>query len=71
MVPVSSKAKKIVDAILSSNDKVLLVSIRGLSGNILAVKARDSFAERFIGVSSFIGTTYSGSFTIATLSLVK
>lgn len=71
MVPVPSKAEKIVDYILSSNDKILLVSIRGLSGNILAVKSRDSFRERFFGVSSFIGTTYSGSLTIATLGLVN
>jgi hypothetical protein len=71
MVPVPSKAEKIVDAILSSNDKILLVSIRGLSGNILAVKTRDSFRERFFGVSSYIGTTYSGSLTVATLGLVN
>jgi hypothetical protein len=71
MVPAPSKAEKIVDAILSSNDKILLVSIRGLSGNILAVKSRDSFRERFFGVSSYIGTTYSGSLTVATLGLVN
>ena len=71
MVPAPSKAEKIVDAILSSNDKILLVSIRGLSGNILAVKARDSFRERFFGVSSYIGSTYSGSLTVATLGLVN
>jgi hypothetical protein len=71
MVLVPSKAEKIVDSILSSNDKILLVSIRGWSGNILAVKARDSFRERFFGVSRFIGTTYSGSLTVATLSLVN
>ncbi len=71
MAFVSSKAEKIVDAILSSNDKILLVSIRGWSGNILAVKARDSFRERFSGVSSLVGTNYSGSLTIATLGLVN
>ena len=66
-----SKAEKIVDAILSSNDKVLLASIRDWRGNILAVKTRDSFRERFFGISSFIGSTYSGSLTVATLSLVN
>ena len=71
MVLVSDKAEKIVDAILSSNDKILLVSIRGWNGNILAVKFRDSFKERFFGVGSLIGTAYSGSLTIATLSLVN
>jgi hypothetical protein len=70
MVPVPRKAEEIVDAILSSNDKLLLVSIRGWNGNILAVKFRDSFRERFFGVSRLIGTRYSGSLAIATLSLV-
>jgi hypothetical protein len=71
MVPTTSKAEKIVDAILSSNDKILLVSIRGWSGNILAVKSRDSFRERFSGASSLVGTKYSGSLTIATLGLIN
>lgn len=51
MVPTPSKAEKIVDAILYSNDKILLVSIRGWSGNILAVKSTDSFRERFIAAT--------------------
>jgi hypothetical protein len=68
---VASEAEEVVDAILSSNDKILLVSIRGWNGNILAVKFRDSFRERFFGVSSIVGTKYSGSLTIATLSLVN
>jgi hypothetical protein len=71
MMPVPSKAEEMVDAILSSNDKILLVSIRGWNGNILAVKFRDSFRERFFGVSSIVGTKYSGSLTIATVSLVN
>jgi hypothetical protein len=71
MVTVPSKAEEMVDAILSSNDKILLVSIRGWNGNILAVKTRDSFRERFFGASSIVGTKYSGSLTIATLSLVN
>ncbi|MDQ3909834.1 MAG: hypothetical protein M3232_05455 [Thermoproteota archaeon] len=56
MVLVSDKAEKIVDAILSSNDKIMLVSIRGWSGNILAVKYRDSFREQFFGASGLVGT---------------
>src|ERR671918_733185 len=71
MMPVPSKAEEMVDAILSSDDKILLVSIRGWNGNILAVEFRDSFRERFFGVSELIGTRYSGSLTIATLSLVN
>ena len=68
---VSNKAEKIVDAILSSNDKILLVSIRGWSGNILAVKTRNSFRERFSGVSGLEGTKYGGSVTVAILSLAN
>ncbi len=68
---ISDKAEKIVDAILSSDDRILLVSLRGWSGNILAVKYRDSFREQFFGVSRLLGTKYSGSLTIATLSLVN
>lgn len=71
MVPTTSKAEKIVDAILYSNDKILLVSIRGWSGNILAVKSTDSFRERFIAASNLVGTNYTGSLTIATLGLIN
>jgi hypothetical protein len=68
MVLAPSTAEKIVDTILSSNEKILLVSIRGWSGNILAVKSRDSFRERFFGVSGLQGTRYGGSLTVAILS---
>ncbi len=71
MALVFDKAEKIIDAILSSNDKILLVSIRGWSGNVLAVKARDSFRERFLGGSGLIGTRYGGSVTVAILSLAN
>jgi hypothetical protein len=66
-----SKAEKIVDAILSSNEKILLVSIRCWNGDILAVKYRESFTKRFFGVSRLIGTKYSGTLIISTLSLVN
>jgi hypothetical protein len=71
MVLAPSTAEKIVDTILSSNEKILLVSIRGWSGNILAVKSRDSFRERFFGVSGLQGTRYGGSLTVAILSLAN
>lgn len=71
MALVPSRAEKIVDAILSSNEGILSVSIRGWDGTILAVKFRDSFRERFSGVSSIVGTRYSGSVTVATLSLAN
>ena len=68
---VPSDAEKIVDAILSSNDKVLLVSIRDWRGSILAVKYRESLTKRFFGISGLVGSKYSGSLTIATVSLVN
>ena len=68
---VSNEAEKIVDAILSSNDKMLLVSIRDWRGSILAVKYRESFTKRFFGISGLVGSKYSGSLTIATVSLVN
>ena len=68
---IASKAEKIVDAILFSNDKILLASIRGWSGNMLAVKYRDSFREQFVGASGLVGTNYSGSLTIATVGLIN
>ncbi len=68
---IPSHAEKIVDEILSFHDKILLVSIRDWSGNILAAKARDSFRERFFGVNSMIGTRYRGSITISILSLAN
>jgi hypothetical protein len=71
MALVSSKAEKIVDAILSSNDEMLLISIRDWSGNILAVKYRESFTKRFFGASRLIGTRYSGSLIVSTLSLAN
>ena len=71
MALVPSKAEKIVEAILSSNEGILLVSIRGWDGTILAVKSRDSFRERFSGVSSIVGTRYSGSVTVASLGLAN
>jgi hypothetical protein len=70
-VLLSDKAEKIVDAILSSNYKILLASIRGWSGNVLAVRVRDSFRERFFGASSLVGTRYGGSVTVAILSLAN
>jgi hypothetical protein len=68
---IASEAEQIVDAILSSNDMILLVSIRDWKGNILAVKYRESFTKRFFGISNQIGTRYSGSVITSTLSLAN
>jgi hypothetical protein len=66
----SSTAERIVDEVILSDEGILCVSVIDWSGNILAVKSRESFAERF-GVSRLVGTRYSGSLAIATLSLVN
>ena len=70
MADTSSDAEKIVDGILSSNDKILAVSIiDNKRGNILAAKSRQSFKDAF-GVASD-GDKYGGTLAIATLSVVN
>lgn len=70
MAVTSSDAEKIVDGILSSNDKILAVSIIDKKrGNTLAAKSRQSFKEAF-GVASD-GAGYGGTLAIATLNVVN
>ena len=70
MADTSSDAEKIVDGILSSNDKILAVSIiDNKRGNTLAAKSRQSFKDAF-GVASD-GDKYGGTLAIATLSVVN
>ena len=71
MALASGKAEKIADSVLSSHGKILLISIRDWNGNILAVKYREAFTKRFSGASRLIGTKYSGSLIISTLSLAN
>ncbi len=65
-----SKVKKIADDILSSNEKILSISVIEWSGNILAVKSRESFRKRF-RVSGLEGSRYSGTLATTTLSVVN
>ena len=66
----SSDAEKIVDGILSSNDKILAVSIIDKKrGNILAAKSRQSFKDAFRVTSD--ADKYGGTLAIATLSVVN
>jgi hypothetical protein len=67
----SSKAEKIADDILSLNDKILSVSLRDWRGNFLAVKSRESFKERFLGVNGLIESRYSGSLAVSALSVAN
>jgi hypothetical protein len=47
MALISSKAEKIADDVLSSNEEILSVSVIDWTGNILAVKSKESFKKRF------------------------
>jgi hypothetical protein len=70
MVLPPSKVEKIADDILSSNEEIFSVSVIDWSGNILAVKSKESFRKRF-RVSRLEGSRYSGTLAIATLSVVN
>ena len=70
MAATSSEAEKIVDGILTSDDKILAVSIIDKKrGNILAAKSRQSFKDGFQVTSD--GDKYGGTLAIATLSVVN
>ena len=70
MAATSSEAEKIVDGILSSNDKILAVSIIDKKReDILSAKSRQSFKDAF-GVASD-GAGYGATLAIATLSVVN
>ena len=70
MAATSSEAEKIVDGILSSNDKILAVSIIDKKReDIFSAKSRQSFKEAF-GVTSD-GRGYGATLAIATLSVVN
>jgi hypothetical protein len=70
MAATSSEAEKIVDGILTSDDKILAVSIIDKKrGNILAAKSRQSFKDAFRVTSD--GDKYGGTLAIATLSVVN
>ena len=59
-----------MDGILSSNDKILAVSIIDKKrGNILATKSRQSFKDAFRVTSD--ADKYGGTLAIATLSVVN
>jgi hypothetical protein len=70
MAATSRGAEKIVDDILSSNDKILAVSIIDRKrGNTLAAKSRRSFKEAFEVTAD--GDRDGGALAIATLSVVN
>ena len=70
MAATSSEAEKIVDGILSSNDKILAVSIIDKKReDVLSAKSRQSFKDAF-GVASD-GAGYGATLAIATLNVVN
>jgi hypothetical protein len=70
MAVTSSDAEKIVDGILTSNDKILAVSIIDKKReDVLSAKSRQSFKEAF-GVTSD-GAGYGATLAIATLNVVN
>ena len=70
MAATSSEAEKIVDGILTSNDKILAVSIIDKKrGNILAAKSKESFRKAF-GVTQE-GDKYGGTLAVAALAVAN
>ena len=70
MAATSSEAEKIVDGILSSNDKILAVSIIDKKReDIFSAKSTQSFKNAFRVTSD--GDKYGGTLAIATLSVVN
>ena len=70
MAATSSEVEKIVDGILSSNDKILAVSIIDKKReDVLSAKSRQSFKEAF-GVTSD-GAGYGATLANATLNVVN
>ena len=70
MAATSSEAEKIVDGILTSDDKILAVSIIDKKReDIFSAKSRQSFKNAFRVTSD--GDKYGGTLAIATLSVVN
>jgi hypothetical protein len=63
------QAEQIVDDVLSTDDKVLAISIMDRRGNILAAKSKESFKQAF-GVSRD-GDKYGGSLAVAALDVAN
>jgi len=65
-----SKAEKIVDDILSLDEKILSASVRDWSGHILAAKSKESFMKQF-RANRLIGSKYGGTIAITILGVVN
>ena len=65
----SSAAERISDDILSSNDKILSISIMDMRGNILATKSKEYFRQVF-GIT-VEGDKYGGTLAVAALAVAN
>ncbi len=66
----SVSAARIADEILSSNDTILLVSIRDQLGRILAVKFRESFGKTF-RLTGLVDENFGGTLALTVLGVVN
>ncbi len=66
----SVSAARIADEILSSNDRILLVSIRDQLGRILTVKFRESFGKTF-RLTELVDENFGGTLALTVLGVVN
>ena len=64
-----SEAQRVIEDILSIDDKILAISIMDMRGNILAAKSKESFKEEFEVTQD--RSKYGGTLAVEILSLVN
>ena len=66
----SAAAARIAEEVLSSNDRILLISIRDQTGKILAVKFRESFGKTF-RLTDLVDNNLGGTLAVTVLGVVN
>jgi hypothetical protein len=66
----STAAARIAEEVLSSNDRILLISIRDQTGKILAVKFRESFGKTF-RLTDLVDNNLGGTLAVTVLGVVN
>ena len=66
----SSAAERVAGNILSTNDKILSISVIDKKGNIIASKSKENF-ERTFGEGQDLDKKYGGTLAIAALSVAN
>jgi hypothetical protein len=64
-----SEAQRVIEDILSTDGKILAISIMDMRGNILAAKSKESFKEEFEVTQD--RSKYGGTLAVEILSLVN